>query len=101
MIHLDDNDGQLLPDTTVKVTVTTSSEPNVLSIPREALRTENGNSYVYKVVNDELQRTPIKIGPYNLTRASVLSGLNDGDWVATGTTTGQPLQEGIPIKRMQ
>jgi HlyD family secretion protein len=101
IIHVDDNNGQLLPDTTVKVTVTTSSESNVLCIPREALRTENGNSYVYKVVNDELQRTPIKIGPYNLTQVSVLSGLNDGDWVATGTTTGQPLQEGISIKRVQ
>ena len=78
--------------------MTTSSEADVLSIPREALRSENGKSYVYKVVNDELQRTPITIGTFNLTQVAVLSGLNEGDWVATGTTTGQPLQEGISIK---
>ena len=47
-------DGVLLPDTNVTVTVTTSSEPNALSIPREALHSENGKPYVYKVVNDEL-----------------------------------------------
>ncbi len=42
LIHIDDADGQLLPDTHVTVTVTTSSERNALSIPREALRSENG-----------------------------------------------------------
>ena len=35
--EIDDADGGLLPDTNVTVTVTTSSEPNALSIPREAL----------------------------------------------------------------
>jgi HlyD family secretion protein len=101
LIHIDDNDGQLLPDTNVTVTVTISSEADVLSIPREALRTENGNSYVYKIVNDQLKRTPVRIGTLNLTQVAIQSGLNDGDWVATGTTTGQPLQEGFPIQRMQ
>jgi HlyD family secretion protein len=80
------------------VTVTTSSQPNALSIPREALHVENGKPYVYKVVNDSLVRAPVTVGVPNLTQAPILSGLNEGDWVATGTTNGQPLQEGIPIK---
>lgn len=101
LIHVDDVDGQLLPDTNVTVTVTTSSEPNVLTVPREALHSENGKSYVYKIVNDELKRTPVVIGTLNLTQVVILSGLNDGDWVATGTTTGQPLQEGVAIKRLR
>jgi HlyD family secretion protein len=98
LIGIDDSDGGLLPDTNVTVTVTTSSEPNTLSIPREALHSENGKPYVYKVVNSGLVRTSVTTGTINLTQVSILSGLNQGDWVATGTANGQPLQEGIPIK---
>jgi len=98
LIGIDDADGGLLPDTNVTVTVTTSSEPNTLSVPREALHSENGKSYVYKVVNDKLVKTAVTIGTINLTQVAILSGLNDGDYVATGTASGQPLQEGIPIK---
>lgn len=102
LIHIDDNaDGQLLPDTNVTVTVTTSSQSNALSIPREALRSENGKTFVYKVVGDELKKTYVVTGAINLSQVAIVSGLNDGDWIATGTTTGQPLQEDIPIKRVQ
>ena len=34
----------------------------------------------------------------NLTQVAVLSGLEKGDMVATGSTSGLPLQEGVPIK---
>jgi HlyD family secretion protein len=98
IVQIDDADGGLLPDTNVTVTVTTSSEPNTLSVPREALHSENGKSYVYKVVNDRLVRTPVTIGTINLTQVAILSGLNEGESVATGTANGQPLQEGVPIK---
>ncbi|MGA2276320.1 MAG: efflux RND transporter periplasmic adaptor subunit [Terracidiphilus sp.] len=98
LVKIDDADGELLPDTNVTVTVTISSEANALSIPRDALYSENGRSYVFKVVNDELQKTFVTIGTINLTQAAVLSGLEEGDRVATGTVNGQPLQEGAPIK---
>jgi HlyD family secretion protein len=98
LVEIDGGDGGLLPDTTVTVKVTTSSEPNSLAVPREALRVENGKSYVFMVVNGGLVRTPVTIGIPNLTQAPILSGLKEGDWVATGTTNGQPLQEGIPVK---
>ncbi len=98
LVQLDDADGELLPDTNVNVTVTTSRVENALTIPRDALHSESGKSYVYKVVGDQLLRTPVTIGDPNLTQAPILSGLNEGDWVATGTTNGLPLQEGIPIQ---
>jgi len=101
LVAIDDHDGDLLPDTNVTVTVTTSSQPNALSIPKEALHMENGKPYVFKIVGDELKRTPVVTGAFNLTQQAILSGLNDGDWVATGTTNGQPLQEGIPIKEIR
>jgi HlyD family secretion protein len=98
LIQIDGGDGGLLPDTNVTVTVTTSREENALCVPREALHSENGKPYVYKVVNEDLVRTPVTTGTINLTQVAILSGLNAGDSVATGTVNGQPLQEGIPIK---
>jgi HlyD family secretion protein len=98
LVDLDDAEDGLLPDTNVTVTVTISSEPNALSMPREALHEQNGKYFVYKVVNKQLKRVPVTIGSPNLTEVSIVSGLEDGDLVAIGTTNGQPLQEGVPIK---
>jgi len=98
LVRIDDEDGGLLPDTNVNVTVTISSESDALSIPREALYSSNGKPYVFKVVNNSLVRTTVVTSITNLTRVAILSGLNEGDWVATGTLSGQPLQEGVPVK---
>ena len=78
--------------------MTTASQMDALTVPREALHFENGKPFVYRVSGDELVRTPVTPGAFNLTREAILSGLKDGDWVATGSMNGQPLQEGIPIK---
>jgi HlyD family secretion protein len=101
LVKIDDKDGQLLPDTNVTVTVTTSKEPDVLSVPREALHSASGKSFVYRVVGDKLVKTPVVIGTFNLTQVAILSGLKDGDLVATGTTTGLPMQEGVPVEVVQ
>ncbi|HZB87383.1 MAG TPA: efflux RND transporter periplasmic adaptor subunit [Terracidiphilus sp.] len=103
IVALDGGDGGLLPDTDVTVTVTTSSMPNVLSVPREALYSENGKPYVYKVAKNgsQLVKTPVVVGTLNLTQVSILSGLQEGDAVATGSMTGQPLQTGVPVKVVQ
>jgi HlyD family secretion protein len=98
LIQIDDAKGELLPDTNVTVTVATSSEANAMSVPREALHSENGQPYVFKVVKDGLKRTPVSTGTINLTQVAILSGLSDGDSVAIGSTNGQPLQEGVSIK---
>jgi HlyD family secretion protein len=97
MVAIDDPDGTLLPETHVTVTVTTSSAPNSLNVPREAIHSEGGKYYVYKVVDGNLERVQVTIGTYNTTQMAILSGVNEGDWVATGTTNGLPLQLGVPI----
>jgi HlyD family secretion protein len=98
LVAIDDADGTLLPDTHVTVTVTTSSQPNILTIPREALHAENGKNYVFRVVGGSLVRTPVVTGTVNLTQVAITSGLNDGDQVATGSLDGLALEEGIPVK---
>ncbi len=98
LVQIDDADSGLLPDTDVTVTVTTSSDASALSIPRLALYSENDKPYVFKIVGDELRKTPVTTGAINMTQVAILSGLQEGDSVATGTTSGESLQEGLPIK---
>ncbi len=101
LVTIDGGDGTLLPETNVTVTVTTSSQSDVLNIPRESLFSQSGKPYVFKVVGDELQKTPVVTGALNLTQVAILSGLAQGDKVATGTSSGEPLQAGMPIKVVQ
>ncbi len=100
-VTIDDNDGQLLPDTNVTVTVTTSIQADALAIPREALHVQNGKAFVFQVVGEELRRTPVTYGTMNINQVAILSGLKAGDWVATGTISGQPLQEDVPIREVR
>lgn len=101
LTDIDTPNDDLLPDTNVTVTVTTQSEPNALSVPREALHSDGGQFYVFKVEGDSLVRTPVTTGIINLTQVAILSGIKPGDWVATGTLNGQPMQQGVPIQAVR
>lgn len=102
LIHIDDaaNSG-LLPDTNVNVTVTTANTKNALTVPREAVYPEGGHPVVYRIIGDKLVRTPVTTGMFNLTEEQILSGLKPGEWVATGSPTGQSLQDGMLVKVVQ
>jgi HlyD family secretion protein len=97
LITVDDARGDLLPNTNVVVTVTTSQRFNVLSIPREALHTDGGD-FVYRVVSGKLVRTPIQVGVVNLTRVEIVSGLTDKDTVALNAANNRELCNGLPVK---
>ena len=101
LVEIDGGDGGLLPDTNVTVTVTTSSQPDVLTVPHEALHVEDGKSFVFKVVKDQLVKVPVLVGTSSITLTPVLSGLDEGDVVATGSTSGLPLQAGVPVQVVQ
>lgn len=98
MVEVEDANGELLPNTNVTVRVTTAQDHNILSIPREALHSENGKAFVFLVKGEKLKRTSISLGTTNLTQAGVLSGLKEHDVVALGTTNGTSLVDGAPVK---
>lgn len=95
-LHRDGKDG-LLPDTNVDVTVTTNRVNDTLFVPREALHTEEGSTYVYKVVHGSLKRSRVTVGSLNLTQVQILSGVGNGDAVALGAVGGQPLVNGVAV----
>jgi HlyD family secretion protein len=101
IITVDDAKGDLLPNTNVTVTVTTREDDNVLSIPREALHTDGPQSYVFRVVNNRLVRTPVQLGVVNLTRAEITSGLTPKDVVALNALNNTNLTNGLAIKPVE
>lgn len=98
LISVDDPQDGLLPETHVTVTVTTASEANVLTVPREALHSESGKPFVYRIIDGRLVHTPVTTGTINLTEAAILSGLKDGDLVATSALTDAALGDGDAVK---
>jgi HlyD family secretion protein len=99
IVTVDNADGALLPATNVTVTVTTSDTHNILEIPREALHSDGGQDFVYVLRGEMLlRRVPVKVGVNNLTSVQIVSGLSDGQTIATGTTNGQPLANNVPVK---
>jgi HlyD family secretion protein len=97
-VSIDDPDGVLLPDTNVRVTITVSSQSNVLTIPRDALHPQQGANYVYRVERGTLHRVPVTVGSLDITGVQILGGLKAGDQVALTTTNGEPLIDGEPVK---
>lgn len=101
IITVDDAHGDLLPNTNVTVTVTTSQRFNALSIPREALHTESGSNFVYRVIGRRLVRTPVQVGVVNLTRVEIAAGLTDKDTVALTATSNRDLANGMQVKSVE
>ena len=98
LCSIDDAHDGLLPDTNVDVKVTTNSVADVLFVPREALHTEQGRTYVYKVAHGSLKRSAVTVGTLNLTQVQILSGVRSGDVVALGSVGGQPLTDGTAVQ---
>ena len=97
LITVDDAHEDLLPNTNVIVTVTVAQRFNTLTIPREALHSENGD-FVYRIVNNKLVRTPVQVGLLNLIRAEITGGLSEKDIVARNAINNRELTNGLPVK---
>ena len=97
LISVEDPDGNLLPNTNVTVTVDTLARQHVLTVPREALRTEGANNFVFVVNDNTLRKRSITVGGVNLTQVEVTSGLNNGDAVAVGIAGSSALSDNLHI----
>jgi HlyD family secretion protein len=98
---VDDADGVLKPNSNVTVYVTTAQDIHVLNIPREALRYDGAQAYVYRVVGNKLVRTPVTTGIINSNSAEIASGLAEGDTVAGTPASTQELSDGLDVRPIQ
>jgi HlyD family secretion protein len=99
--QLNNSDYKLLPNINVTVLVVTAEHPNALIVPREAVRVDEGQSYVYRVSGDELHRQPVQTSIFNLTQVEITKGLSENETVALNAVNNKPLREGQPVKVVQ
>jgi HlyD family secretion protein len=88
-------DLDLLPGTNVNVEIRTQTVDNAISIAKEAVRTDHGQTGVFVLAGDHLEWKKVTPGIANTTRTQV-DGLNDGDAVAM--YSDKPLHDGMPVK---
>lgn len=85
----------LVPGMTVDVEVIVAEEPDALQVPAEAVVTREGESFVWKVEEGRVRRTPVSVGASSVTAAQVQQGLAPGDVVVVGPPPG--LEEGARV----
>jgi HlyD family secretion protein len=95
---IDNHDFKLLPNVNVGVTIVVAEQDNVLTLQRDALRTDDTKAYVFEIVNNHLKRQPVEISLQNLTRVEITSGLSQGAQVALPADDTKPLVDGAAVK---
>ncbi len=98
LCKVDNSEHLLLPNINVNTTIIANSKENALTVPREAVREDNGHSYVYVLQGDHLHRRDLTLGISNLTRVEILSGISDGDVVALQSYSPTPMSDGVEVK---
>ena len=95
---VDNQDLKLLPNINVGVTIVTAEHQNSLTVPREAVRLDDGKTFVYEIVNNELKRRDIQTAISNLTQVEIANGITDKALLALASTNSKPLREGVAVK---
>lgn len=93
---VDNADRELLPGTSINAAIQSKVVENALSMPREALRKQGGETGVFVLEGDRAVWRPVTTGISSLTRVGVTSGLKEGDAVALSTDA--PLKNGDRVK---
>jgi HlyD family secretion protein len=78
-----ENKGQeLIPNTTVDVRIEINERADALVVPRGAVQIDGVHRYIYRLDGGRLRQTEIRVGLSNATQFEVLSGVNEGDFLA-------------------
>ncbi len=94
-VLIENPERELLPGTNVNAEIRAETAENALTVPKEALRNENGHEGVYLLEGDRIRWRDVKLGIDNTTRDQVLEGLMDGDAVAL--ITDRSLKDGMQV----
>jgi membrane fusion protein, multidrug efflux system len=94
--RLDNTGGKLRPGMFVRVRVIVGERANALLVPEEAIVPQGAEFFVYKVVDGQARRIPVKIGVRREALVEIVEGLKSGDQVVTAgmrlSRDGQPVR---------
>jgi len=80
-MEIDNKDSALRPLMTANVDIVTNELKNVIAIPLEALRTEQGDDMVYLMANGGRLPRKVRVGLRTESQAIIMYGLEEGDIV--------------------
>ncbi len=81
------SDPRLLPDLSAAIDVELEHRPNCLVVPRDAVMTEAGQSYVWAKQGSSFARRSVKTGPMNEVEVVIEAGLEAGTVARRGSET--------------
>ena len=100
IIAVDDAEEDLLPNTSVMVTITIQRHSHVLTVPRAALHTAGKSAFVFRVMDGRLRQTPVQVGIVDLDRAEITHGLAENDAVAVRAVDYSDLRDNLAVKEV-
>jgi len=84
LFSIDGSDPKLLPDLSAAVDVELDRVPNALSVPRDALISEQGKTYVRVASGNDWEKREVRVGKMDDIDAIILSGVRAGETVLRG-----------------
>lgn len=84
----------IYPNMAVNARIITNIRENVLLVPSAAVQMSNGESSVRVMRDNQMTQVAVETGDSNDTRAEIISGINEGDLVITGTTGSTTVRTG-------
>jgi RND family efflux transporter MFP subunit len=102
-IGFDALDPRILPDMGVKVRfldkalpATAAPQRASVEVPSSAVFSADGNNYVWRVIDNKIERVAVKTGSTHGDRIEIQSGINAGDGVVSAPN--EKLQDGGKVK---
>lgn len=96
---VDNDNSRLLPNINVTVNVSIASKNDVLTVPREALHSDENGHFVYVIKDGHLDRQPVESGISNNTRIEITQGLQPGELIALSSlNVTESLRPGLEVR---
>jgi HlyD family secretion protein len=92
---IDNEAHELVPGTNINAFILTQVVENALTIPKEAVRRDNGIGVFVLQPDSTVKWQPVRTGASDALRVEVVSGLKDGDEVAEPSDV--PLKNGMKV----
>ncbi|MBV9073234.1 MAG: efflux RND transporter periplasmic adaptor subunit [Acidobacteria bacterium] len=96
---VENDDGRLLPNINVTVTVNIANKKDVVTVAREALHDDENGRFVYVIKDGHLDRQPVEAGIANNTRIEITKGVDPGELVALNSLNpSEALRPGLEVR---
>jgi len=82
-VKIDNSNGELKAGMFAKVSLQAESKDNVLTVPNQAIKIENGVNYIYIVENSKIRKVSVDTGISNEKSTEITGNVKDGAEIIT------------------